>query len=112
MRAAAGIRRPPPYIDGMDDLELRVEEALAIARSCEAAAVSIGAAALDAAEQARRAAKLAERASLRLAAHAPASASAAPAAAEDEGLRSFEERADRVAIRLRRLEHAPVPAAR
>lgn len=44
-------------------LEERVEEALATARACEAAVMTVGAAALDAAEQARRAAELAERAS-------------------------------------------------
>jgi hypothetical protein len=46
----------------MLELGQRVDVALAVARSAEAAAVEIGAAAFDAAEQARRAAEFAERA--------------------------------------------------
>jgi hypothetical protein len=45
------------------DLELRVDEALAVARASEEAVGAVGAAAIDAAQQARRAAELAERAS-------------------------------------------------
>ena len=82
---AAGIRGPPPYIEGMPDakrdpiqewllpqhrrppllgeLVERIDEALATARASEAAVMTVGAAALDAAEQAHRAAGLAERAS-------------------------------------------------
>src|ERR1700754_4250280 len=52
--------KTPPRLD---ELELRVDEALAIARSSEEAVTVIGGAALEAAEQARRAAGLAERAS-------------------------------------------------
>jgi hypothetical protein len=45
------------------DLELRIDEALAIARASEEAVGAVGAAAIDAAKQARRAAEMAERAS-------------------------------------------------
>jgi hypothetical protein len=45
------------------DLELRIDEALAIARASEESVGAIGAAAIDAAKQARRAAEMAERAS-------------------------------------------------
>ena len=45
------------------DLELRIDEALAIARASEEAVGAVGVAAIDAAKQARRAAELAERAS-------------------------------------------------
>jgi hypothetical protein len=46
----------------MLELEQRVDVALAVAHSAEAAALEIGAAALDSAKQAQRAADLAERA--------------------------------------------------
>jgi hypothetical protein len=95
-------------------LEQRIDHALAVARSSEAAALEIGAAALDAAEQARRAAELAERAS---GGGAPASGDGVEAAlaievepapeAGFDSLRHFTERADRVAARLRAM--APVP---
>jgi hypothetical protein len=50
----------PPLLG---ELELRIDEALAIARASEAAVGVVGEAAIDAAKQARRAAELAERAS-------------------------------------------------
>lgn len=115
------------------DLELRVDEALAIARASEQAVGAVGAAAIDAAKQARRAAELAERAS-----EAALSASRAVAARpaeevgqvavaspvrpdppqpvvpatatgpdEDVSLRNFSERADRVVARLRALQRRP-----
>ncbi|MEZ5079012.1 MAG: hypothetical protein R2725_16410 [Solirubrobacterales bacterium] len=46
------------------ELEQRVDQALAVARSAESAALEIGAAALESAEQAKRAADLAESASV------------------------------------------------
>ncbi|HEX3239275.1 MAG TPA: hypothetical protein VHR18_03955 [Solirubrobacterales bacterium] len=102
--------RPPT----LAQLEQRIDHALAVARSSEAAALEIGAAALEAAEQARRAAELAERAS---GSGAPAGGSEVEATlaievepAPDTGfdsLRHFTERADRVAARLRAM--APVP---
>lgn len=117
----------------VSELVERIDEALATARSSEAAAVSIGAAALDAAEQARRAAELAERASAAMRVDPPvpgpepepparesAPGPSAPLppvvalplpAAEDNGLREFGARADRVAARLRDLERRPLSAA-
>jgi len=118
----------PPLLG---ELELKVDEALAVARASEDAVSAVGAAALDAAEQARRAAELAERASAaaldasRAVATREAPASPPPPAARpalpasageangspeparpagpdpDEALRRFVERADRVAARLR-----------
>jgi hypothetical protein len=136
--------KTPPRLG---ELELRVDEALAIARSSEAAVNVIGDAALEAAQQARRAAELAESASAvaldasravaarqvhqpeeeavpawRPAAVAPEAPVAAapeeeapsepepvpvpnggesvPPDGEDEALRRFVERADRIAARL------------
>ena len=89
--------RPPT----LKELEARIDEALASARASEAAVMTVGAAALDAAEQARRAAELAELAS---AAMLSAPQPAAQAVVQDEGLRDFSARADRVVARLRRLE--------
>jgi hypothetical protein len=78
------------------------------------AAVSIGAAALDAAEQARRAAELAERASAAMGASRPAVAAGDPAtgASPPYGatMADFTARADRVARRLRHLQHLPLSA--
>jgi hypothetical protein len=108
------------------DLEIRIDEALAIARSSEQAVNVVGEAALDAARQARRAAELAESASaVALEAsravsapgrgqESPAPVAAAgnggssaagfsvagPAEQEDDALRRFTERADRVVARL------------
>ena len=53
-------RAVPPTVA---QLEQRIDEAVAIARASEAAAISVGAAAIESAEQARRAADLAVRAS-------------------------------------------------
>ena len=120
------------------ELEQRVDVALAVARSAEAAAVEIGGAAIDAAEQARRAAEFAERAVSGepellplpadngaepepgangvggdgvFAVEVVANGIEAPAEqdrgeGEDERLRLFSERADRVMTRLRALEPA------
>jgi len=109
----------PPLVG---ELVERIDEALATARASEAAVMTVGAAALDAAEQARRAADLAERASATaLAAQPPGrigpwagSGDAGPGPArvdEDDGLRDFAARADRVAARLRELERLPRTAA-
>jgi hypothetical protein len=109
----------PPLLN---ELELRIDEALAIARASEQAVQVVGDAAIDAAKQARRAAELAERASVSA---LEASRSAAAGAAEvhpertpprpsgrpgDPSLRGFSERADRVVARLRALERLPVRA--
>ena len=89
----------PPLIG---ELVERIDEAIAIARASEAAVMTVGAAALDAAEQARRAAELAERAS----AATPARTQESPPmrlVSDDDQLRDFATRADRVAERLRAL---------
>jgi hypothetical protein len=112
-------RSRPPLIG---ELVERIDEALATARASEAAVMTVGAAALDAAEQAHRAADLAERASavvfsgrspVGVAGGGPPAADslAAPGTPEDEGLRDFTARADRVAARLRELERLPLVAA-
>ncbi len=100
----------PPLLS---ELEERIDEALATARASEAAVMTVGAAALDAAEQARRAAKLAERAAAtaldaqtRVGRTTVRSGGPAPGL-EDESLRSFTERANRVVRRLRKLEQLP-----
>jgi hypothetical protein len=90
----------PPTVG---ELEARVEEAIRIARSSEAAAMTVADAALDSASQARRAADLAERAS------AAAQAAGSPHRiggpfAEDERMVRFARRADRVGARLARLQ--------
>jgi hypothetical protein len=117
----------------VNDLERRVDEALATARASEAVVMTVGAAALDAAEQARRAAELAERASAAmLGERHPPPLTAEPgllppepaageirvtgpdapiAAPEDDRLRAFNLRADRVAARLRALGNRPVVLA-
>jgi hypothetical protein len=94
------------------ELALRVDEALAIARSSEEAVNVVGEAALEAARQARRAAELAESASAVAldASRAVSAGRAAPSPAvesvlpivegDDQALRRFIERADRVAARL------------
>jgi hypothetical protein len=133
----AGIAPPPPYMERMpeawrdttdewrlppertppllSELEERIDEALAVARASEAAVMTVGAAALDAAEQARRAANLAERASATMLAagrppRAPARRPGSSPEPEDEGLRDFSARADRVAERLRQLQRLPAMA--
>lgn len=92
----------PPLIG---ELVERIDEAVAIARASEAAVVTVGAAALDAAEQARRAAELAERASARMSGGAEDSRDGRPMrlVSDDDQLRDFATRADRVAERLRAL---------
>lgn len=92
-------RARPPLLS---ELVTRIDEALATARASEAAVMTVGAAALDAAEQARRAAELAEQASA-----AMLGGQEAPTD-DDEGLRDFSARADRVAARLRELERAAI----
>jgi hypothetical protein len=101
----------PPLIG---ELERRIDEAVAIAHASETAVMTVGAAALEAAKQANRAAEIAERASaVALDAQRSAARGAPPPEAniwpEDESLRSFTERADRIVLRLRQLERAPAP---
>jgi hypothetical protein len=92
----------------LSELVTRIDEALATARASEAAVMTVGAAALDAAEQARRAADLAEQAS---AAMLSGRLGSDVDDSEDEGLRDFSARADRVAARLRELERVPITQA-
>lgn len=105
----------------LGELEQRIDEALAIARSSEEVVSIVGAAALDAAKQARRAAELAESASAvaldasrAVLAQRGGSIGAAPVpvaagenggassagSVEDDALRRFSERADRIVARL------------
>lgn len=105
------------------ELEVKIDYAVTLARSSEAAVAEIGAAALDAADGAQRAAELAERAALAAeeAAQGGVALAATPATAngfanrdnpaifplpsnEDLQLAHFLERADRVVARLRALE--------
>jgi hypothetical protein len=116
----------PPLVS---ELVERIDEALATARASEAAVMTVGAAAIDAAEQAKRAAELAERASAamlertspppreprpRAEAEAEVAAEDEPAPAryaveEDQSLRDFSARADRLAARLKELQHSEIP---
>jgi hypothetical protein len=120
------------------ELEQRVEVALTVARAAETAALEIGAASVDAAQQARRAAELAQRAALaaELAQRAgpvapdpepeldpvtPREAFAVPEPEPEpelhldpfqERLLAFRERAERVSVRLQRLDRAaPISSA-
>ena len=100
----------------MAELEARVDEAVAIARASEAAAMSVGAAAIESAEQARRAADLAVRASEAASRAADHGSHSAPgngrqrrarprmAAMEDERMVIFGRRADRVGARFVQLQ--------
>jgi hypothetical protein len=118
------VARPPL----LSDLVARIDEALATARASEAAVMTVGAAALDAAEQAKRAADLAERVSARLLERtgpappqpriaaepwpSPSQSPQKPAARprpreDDDPLRDFSARADRLAARLRELQKSP-----
>ena len=94
----------------VSELVERIDEALATARASEAAVMTVGAAALDAAEQAKRAADLAERASTALLTDRAGAGPVQLVPSEDDGLRDFAARADRVAARLRELERLPIAA--
>ena len=101
----------PPLLS---ELVARIDYAVNTARASEAAVMAVGEAALDAAEQARRAAELAERASAAMLdggrsgklSEAQIWQVSAPTP-PDDSLRSFSERADRVARRLHELEQVP-----
>ena len=103
----------PPLLS---ELEARIDYAVTTARASEAAVMAVGEAALDAAEQARLAAELAERASAAILggrrtgqpSKAQTELPSAPTP-PDDSLRSFSERADRVAQRLHELERVPAP---
>jgi hypothetical protein len=119
------------------ELEGRIDVALATARSAEEAALEIGAAGLEAAEQARRAAALAERASASAARAAesareasvtairpaPRSAPASPSPLDltskgtaarrqdpfEDRITAFRLRAEKVMIRLQKIEAGRLP---
>ena len=102
--------RPPL----LSELVARIDEAVATARASEAAVMTVGAAAIDAAEQAKRAADLAERASAMIGRTEGATSTSAEVqpppgreAAEDDSLRDFSARADRLAERLKQLQKTP-----
>jgi len=86
--------RPPL----LSQLEARIDEAVGTAKASERAAIAVGAAALEAADQARKAAAIAERA-----AATALLAQRGAVNAEDESLRGFTQRADRIAQRLHAL---------
>jgi hypothetical protein len=90
------------------ELEARIDEAVAIARASEAAAMVVGAAAIDSAEQARRAADLALRASetatRSVAPTNGARAAGRTAAVEDERMVRFSRRADLLGARFAQLQ--------
>jgi hypothetical protein len=120
------------------ELEARIDEALVIARASEEGVREVGEIALDAAKQARRAAEMAEESAKAAAEVVQASAGPAgpvtdleppslsgwspksvPPAGRDAGeqtarevvidpLQRFNERADAVAARLKKLERVPV----
>jgi hypothetical protein len=92
----------PPLLG---ELVQRIDEALAIARASEKAVMTVGAAALDAAEHAHRSAELAEWASAAML--DDRRREVVGAASEDDSMRGFSERADRVVARLRALERLP-----
>jgi hypothetical protein len=105
----------PPLLG---ELEERIEEAVASAVAAEESAKaaeeevhSVGVAALNAARQATKAAETAERAAEAAERASGAALDASQAAIEgppeDNALRSFSERADRVVARLRALERLP-----
>jgi hypothetical protein len=106
----------PPLVS---ELVARIDEALATARASEAAVMTVGAAAIDAAEQAKRAADLAERASAALLersgpppeapAPPPEAETVDPGPEEDDSLRDFSARADRLAARLKELQKSEIP---
>lgn len=93
-------RATPPTIAV---LERRIDEAIAIARASEAAAMSVADAALESAQQALRAAELAERASAAVHGAGRGHRDRMTFAA-DERLVGFARRADRLGARLARLQ--------
>jgi len=105
----------------LSELTERIEEALDVAYSSRAAVGAAGDAAIEAAEQARdavrqalraaeqaqRSALLAQQASAGMVERPPRPSAVGAPSEEDEDLRSFSERADRVVARLRALERLP-----
>jgi hypothetical protein len=90
----------PPTIAA---LEARIDEAIAIARSSEAAAMTVADAAIESAGQARRAAELAEKASAAALAAGGPDSGRGPFTGDERMVR-FARRADRIGARLARLQ--------
>jgi hypothetical protein len=116
---------PRDAVPTVSELEARIDEAVVIARASEEGVREVGEIALDAARQARKAAEMAEESAKAAAGAAQASSGPAgpvtagdpPPPAEEEPihrevvidpLQRFNERADAVAARLRKLERVPV----
>jgi hypothetical protein len=128
---------PPGAVPTVGELETRIDEALVIARASEEGVREVGEIALDAARQARKAAEMAEESARAAADVVQASAGPAgpdpdlvppslsgwsPKSAPPPGrdtaeqtrevvidpLQRFNERADAVAARLKKLERVPV----
>lgn len=108
---------PRGTVPTVAELEARIDEAVVIARASEEGVREVGEMALDAARQARRAAEMAESASV-AAKEAASKAAGPPAPAADseppsrevviDPLQRFNERADAIAARLRKLERVSV----
>ncbi len=96
----------------LSEMELRIDEAVATARASEAAVLTVGESAREAAGQARRAAAIAERAAATALDVQKRSEVATATPVQDENMRRFSERADRVVRRLRRLERLPMAVSR
>lgn len=91
----------PPTIAA---LEARIDEAIAIARSSEAAAMTVADAAIQSATQARRAAELAERASAAAVAAGEGHGAQQRQHAGEDRMTRFVRRADSLSTRLARLQ--------
>lgn len=111
---------PRGAVPTVAELEARIDEAVVIARASEEGVRQVGEIAIDAAKQARRAAELAESASISAAEAARGAAGPAGPVSEEtaeeepsrevviDPLQRFNERADAVAARLRKLERVQV----
>lgn len=112
---------PRGTVPTVGELEARIDEAVVIARASEQGVREVGEIALDAARQARRAAEMAESASVAAAeaarnAAGPAGPVPEESVAEEppsrevviDPLARFNERADALTARLRKLERVPV----
>lgn len=108
---------PRGTVPTVGELEARIDEAVVIARASEQGVREVGEIALDAAKQARRAAEMAESASVAaVEAVKGAAGPMGPDPAEEppsrevviDPLARFNERADALTARLRKLERVPV----
>lgn len=112
---------PRTAVPTVDELEARIDEALAIALASEDGVHEVGEMALDAARQARRAAEAAEEsaqaaAAIGSAARAALTPAPSPPRSEErvtrevviDPLQRFNERADAIAARLKKLVRVPV----